>query len=226
VSVFATAEALEAEGRRLAEVLLGLPENDFRRPTPCVPWTVAELLAHVVTASDRLPDALAEPEPARAEIDPAAYYRPDRRFEPDANRTRVAAARNDAATTTGHSLAERFDAACREMVMLATAEPATRVVRTRWGDAMLLTDFLVTRVVEISVHGLDFAAALGREPWTTPQAEAVVGELLLGAGASAALAALGWDRSELIRKATGRAPLTEVEASVLAEHGVPGLAFG
>jgi uncharacterized protein (TIGR03083 family) len=213
-------DGLTAEGGRLAAVMLELAEDDFGRPTACVPWTVAELLAHVVVASDRLPDVLAEPEPAHASIAAADYYRPDERFSSAANQVRVAAARHDAAASTGHALAERFDAAWREMVELAAAQPATRVVRTRWGDAMLLTDFLVTRVVEIAVHGLDLAAGLDRQPWTTPQAAVLVAQLLLGPRATGALATLGWDSSALIRKATGRASLSDAEARLLAEHGV------
>ncbi len=52
-------EGLQAEGARLAAVMLDLGEDDFRRSTPCVPWTVAELLAHVLVATDRLPTMLA-----------------------------------------------------------------------------------------------------------------------------------------------------------------------
>ncbi len=112
------------------------------------------------------------------------------------------------------------------MAALATAEPSPRVVRTRWGDAMLLTDFLVTRVVELAVHGLDLAAGLDREPWMTPEAAAVTERLLLGPGAAGTLAMVGWDRLAFIRKATGRVPLTDDEARLMTEHGVRWLTLG
>ena len=143
-------EGLQAEGARLAGVMLDLGEEDFRRRTPCVPWTVAELLAHVLVATNRLPAML----------------------------------------------------------------------RTRWGDAMLLTDVLVTRVVELAVHGLDLAAGLDQEPWTTPEAAGVTERLLLGSQAIGTPATMGWDRLAFIRKATGRVPLTDDEARLMTEHGV------
>ncbi len=218
---------LQAEGAQLAAVLLDLGEEDFRRPTPCAPWTVAELLAHVLVATNRLPAMLAEPEPALAEIGAAEYYRPDERFGPDATRARVDTAQVDAAAAgTGHALAERFDAAWREMAALAAAELPARVVRTRWGDAMLLIDFLVTRVVELAVHGLDLAAGLDREPWITTEAAVVTERLLLGPDGTATLGTMGWDRVGFIRKATGRAPLTADEARLMTEHRVRWLTLG
>jgi hypothetical protein len=80
------------------------------------------------------------------------------------------------------------------------AEPAGRVVRTRHGDAMLLTDFMVTRVVELAVHGLDLADALGRPPWTHDSAVEVVIRLFVPSTFDAS----GWDRMTLLRVATGR----------------------
>jgi hypothetical protein len=53
---------------------------------------------------------------------------------------------------------------------LCRAEPEGRVVRTRHSDPMLLSEFLLTRVVEVAVHGLDLADALGREPVTREEA--------------------------------------------------------
>jgi hypothetical protein len=56
---------------------------------------------------------------------------------------------------------------------LCRAEPEGHVVRTRHSDPMLLSEFLLTRVVEVAVHGLDLADALsasrspGRKPWTS-----------------------------------------------------------
>ena len=63
--------------------------------------------------------------------------------------------------------------------------------------------------MELAVHGLDLAAGLHREPWTTPSAATLVECLLLGDGSSDAGAAMGWDRLRFIRKATGREPLSE-----------------
>ncbi|WP_370462371.1 hypothetical protein [Nocardiopsis sp. FR6] len=88
------------------------------------------------------------------------------------------------------------------------AEPVDRVVVTRHGDRMLLTDFLVTRVLEAVVHGLDLADALGREPWTRREALAVVLASLFG----------GADRSVV------EGALSEREAGLAAARAVTGRA--
>ena len=91
---------------------------------------------------------------------------------------------------------------------------------------MLLSEFLVTRVVEVAVHGLDLADALGREPWLTPQAADVLQELLLGPDGAAALERLGWDRLPFLRKATGRDPLTAEETAQADRAGVRWITLG
>lgn len=220
-------EAVEAEGAQASEILLSLDEADFDRPTRCRPWSVRALLAHLLVASNRLPTMLAGPRPRDATISAARYYRSDRRFGPDATTTRVAAATDDAASfASGHALAEAFDRAWREMLALAGAEPSGRVVRTRWDDDMSLSDFLVTRVVELAVHGLDLADGLDRRPWLTPAAAGVVAQLLVGDESIGSLPALGWDQLALIEAATGRRVVSEAESTLLAQHAVRWLTFG
>jgi len=202
-------------------VLATLDEDDFDRPTPCPPWSVRDLLAHVLVAVNRLPAMLEGAEPDRPEVTAARYYRPDSRFGDAANAARVDAARSDAATFgSGRDLVRALDEAWRSMAAAAEAEPDTRLIRTRWGDAMWLTDFLVTRVVELAVHGLDLAVALDRSPWTTDGAAEVVGRLLLEETPGDAVDALGWDRLTFVAKATGRMPLTDREAATVADHSV------
>ncbi|WP_426514938.1 hypothetical protein ACPPVO_40940 [Dactylosporangium sp. McL0621] len=84
---------------------------------------------------------------------------------------------------------------------------------------MLLTEFLVTRVLEAGVHGLDLAAALGREPWLTPPAAGLLVALYGGAG-------LDWDPVPLLRVATGRAEATPEQAADLERHGLRRLTLG
>jgi uncharacterized protein (TIGR03083 family) len=219
--------AFEAEAARLAGVMLGLEAAAFSRPTPCRPWSVADLLAHVRTATGRIAEMLAAPPPARAEVDAAGYYRPDQRFAPDVDAARVVTAIREAAEAGGGpALARDFDRTWREAAALVAAEPAGRLVTTRHGDPMTLTGFLVTRVVELVVHRLDLAGGLGREPWTTDAGAAVMQDLLRDAGGREVAEAFGWDGPDLMRKATGRTPLTGVERQYLAEHPATWLTFG
>jgi hypothetical protein len=91
---------------------------------------------------------------------------------------------------------------------------------------MTVDDFLTTRVVELGVHGLDLAAALGRQPWLTEPAAEVITDLLLGAANPSVLDDLGWRRPTFIAKATGREPLTEAERAAVDRYGVRWLSFG
>ncbi|MFG2061035.1 hypothetical protein ACGFIK_06405 [Micromonospora sp. NPDC048871] len=275
------------------------------RPTGCVPWTVAELLAHVRTGAGRLTDMLAAPAPTGALIDAAGYFGAAK-FTPEVDAARIEAARIEAAgaesdrieaargaahaeagrieaagaasaraeaapveaaraeaapveaarvdvarvegapggavragdgrveggeesfdsggTRRGVGVGADFDRAWRAAFAAVEAYPPERVVRTRHDDAMTVTEFLRTRVVEVGVHGLDLAAALDRPPWLTTPASRVIADLLTGGRSLPA--ELGWDRLTLIAKLTGRTPCSLAEQAALARVGLPLLAFG
>ncbi|WP_234439998.1 maleylpyruvate isomerase family mycothiol-dependent enzyme [Streptomyces bicolor] len=205
----------------------GVSQAEWSLPTRCAPWTVSELLAHVRVVIAWLPGMLAAPAPLHAEVSAVEYYRPDERFAPETNAARIALAQDHAAEQlSGAALAQTFDATWQEADRLCRVAPDGRVVRTRHGDPMLLSEFLLTRVVEVAVHGLDLADALGREPWITPQAADVVQDLLLGQDSSAALEKLGWSQLHFLRKATGRDPMTREEAAEVNRLGIRWLTLG
>jgi uncharacterized protein (TIGR03083 family) len=223
------ADAFGQEAERLSEVALAADEVAFSRPSPCPPWSVAELLYHVRIGASRISGMLADPEPeAGPLISAAGYFRPGQRFSPGVNEDRIAAARRGAeALGSGAAIARDFDLAWRESLAQLRQAPPGRLVRTRHGDRMLVTEFLRTRVLELAVHGLDLAAGLGRPPWTTEAAAAVVEELILPGGTAPRLRGeAGWDHRTLIAKATGRLPLSEPEAALLDRHGLRRLALG
>ncbi|WP_369175397.1 maleylpyruvate isomerase family mycothiol-dependent enzyme [Streptomyces sp. R28] len=220
-------EAFRCEAGRLARAMSGVSQAEWSLPTRCAPWTVSELLAHVRVVIAWLPGMLAAPAPIRAEVSAVEYYRPDERFAPETNAARIALAQDHAAEQlSGTALAQAFDATWQEVDRLCRVVPDGRVVRTRHGDPMLLSEFLLTRVVEVAVHGLDLADALGREPWMTPQAADVVQDLLLGQDSAATLEKLGWSRLHFLRKATGRDPITREEAAEVDRLGVRWLTLG
>ncbi|RUL95331.1 hypothetical protein EG812_02330 [Verrucosispora sp. FIM060022] len=246
---------------RLGEVLATLDPKDLARPTGCVPWTVAELLAHVRTGAGRLIDMLAAPAPNGALVDAAGYFGAAK-FTTEVDAARIESARAESAriesarieaariesarieaarvgdgrvegggerfgsegTRRGGGLGEDFDRAWRAALAAVEANPPDRVVRTRHGDAMTVTEFLRTRVVEVGVHGLDLAAALDRPPWLTTAASRVIADLLTAGRFLPA--ELGWDRLTLIAKVTGRMPCSPAEQAALARVGLPLLAFG
>ncbi len=221
-------EAFAAESQQLAAVAAETDDAGFARPSPCVPWTAAELLYHVRTGLGRLNDMLAAAEPAEGGLVSApGYYRAGQRFSQAVNDERVASAQRGAAALDGAAARARdFALAREEAVALLRATPPERVVRTRHGDRMLVTEFARTRVLELAVHGLDLAAALGRPPWTTARAARVTEELLLPLPAAELRTAAGWDPVTLIAKLTGRTALTTAEASLVESFGVQRLALG
>ncbi|MBR7833340.1 maleylpyruvate isomerase N-terminal domain-containing protein [Actinospica durhamensis] len=217
------AERLTAELDRSA----GSSAERWSLPTACTPWTVRELLGHIAVTVTWLPGMLAEQAPAHATVGAAEYYRPDPRFSPETNNRRIELAREySAQAESGAGVLALFAQQWRRVADLCAAEPQDRVVRTRHGDPMLLDDFLVTRVVEVGVHGMDLAAALGSDPWLTHEAADVITTLLAGEDAAAQLAALAWEPAFFIAKVTGRIPMTEQDRTQLERIGIRWLALG
>ncbi len=198
--------AFVSEGAALLAVISQVSESDLDLPSSCPPWTAGELLSHVVVATGRIRSALAEPADGTSRlVTTPEYYRPDERFSAAANADRIETARRLAAELgTAAAMAAELDRVSREALELLASAPADRTVRTRHGDRMLLTDFASTRVVEFGVHGLDLAASLGRPPWLTRAAAAVLEELLLPAAARPSCAPAWLRRVTLIAKLTGR----------------------
>jgi len=171
--------------------------------------------------------AMLEESSSTGDLVPAeAYYVPTKRFEASANADRVAGAQSLAAQEEWPDLVAGFETRWQAVSRRVAAEPEERTVTTRWGDPMLLTEFQVTRVVELAVHGLDLADALGVEPWLTGAASDVVEGLIHPAGAHAVRQRLGWDRAEFLRKTTGRSPLTGAERCTLEGYGTTWLTLG
>ncbi|MFF0294658.1 maleylpyruvate isomerase N-terminal domain-containing protein [Kitasatospora sp. NPDC004614] len=216
--------AFRVEAGALGAAMAGLEDADWARATRCEPWTVVELLAHVRVAIGRVEAMVAAPEPERAEVTAVGYYRPDERFDAATNSARIALARD---TAGGTEPVGEFERTWRGVADRFEAESEARVVRTRHGDPMLLTEFMITRVVELAVHGLDLADALDRPAWLTNQASDVLEDLLLAdADGPSVRKALGWDRATLLRKATGRAELDAAEQAEVKRAGITWLTLG
>ncbi|MFC1439946.1 maleylpyruvate isomerase N-terminal domain-containing protein [Streptacidiphilus sp. N1-10] len=219
-------DAFRAEAEELAHRAAQVSEDEWTRPTRCEPWSARELLGHVCVVLGWVPGMLVGPSPRRAEVSAREYYRPDHRFAVATNTARLRLAEEcSAGHASGAALAEGFGEIWRRVDGQCRQEPEERAVVTRHGDAMLLSDFMLTRVVEVAVHGLDLADALGREPWLTQEAGDLLLQLLAGSGAKL-VDELGWSRPTFLRKATGRAPLDAWESDQIERLGLHWLALG
>jgi uncharacterized protein (TIGR03083 family) len=231
--------AFQTEAQALAAAVSALDEADLARPSPCPPWTIGALLCHAITAAGRIDQAVAAGREGSAGrdgagpngrlVDARGYYRPDQRFSPAVNADRVDTAAELAASlgTASAMRAELAEATARTLTALRT-EPPGLEVRTRHGDRMLLTEFLVTRVVELGVHGLDLAGGLGRPPWLTAAAAEVIEDLLVPEISlrKELRGRLGCDQTGVIARLTGRVPLSAADRDALAGLGLTWLSLG
>lgn len=223
----AVLEAFSSEAEALARAVDQLGEPEWSRRTRCEPWSVRELLGHIRVVIGWLPQMLEGPAPDEPQVTATQYYRPDARFSPSSNAARMELARTLAAGhADGAALAADFTATWQRAYRLCLDEPRDRVVCTRHGDAMLLSEFLLTRVVEVAVHGLDMADALEREPWLTAQAAETVLDLVIGPAHRDHMRELHWDGPTALRKVTGRAVLTEAETRRIERLGINWIALG
>ena len=216
---------LDAECRLAIGAVIDLTEAEFFRPTRCPPWDVRVLVGHMVRDLDRVVTYLDEPAPDQATTDPAktdvvAYWRS---YDPRAEGATITASSIETADRYGSpvALVKGLDETLRRCIDRSGAEDPGRILRTRL-TTIRLDEFLKTRILEIGVHGLDLAEALGRDPWLTGAAGVVILEILrglLGDDPSASLgASLGWSDLVFIETGTGRRVLTNCERTFLGDR--------
>ena len=104
---------LAEECSRVGELLLGLSEPNFSRPTRCEPWNVKELTAHLLRSLRRIPTVLDAEPPDAVDTDSVSYWRS---YDVPTDAPVIAVhAREEAAThESGHALAVAFDELWRE----------------------------------------------------------------------------------------------------------------
>jgi uncharacterized protein (TIGR03083 family) len=211
----ADAEILDTSHRGLRQVVEGLEENDFLRPTRCRGWVVGDLLFHMLLDAQRALVAFATPANGPPDVDFVSYWRS---FSAD-DEGAVAHARfvriNAAAHSSPSSLAGRWMETSAAAARVARAAPSDRHVSTQ-GHVLAVPDFIATLVVEAAIHHLDLVVDLphARGPDEGPlklvrrTLEGLLGEP----------AGIGWDDATFALKATGREPLSATELSALGER--------
>ena len=190
-------DALEQTWAEWARIGSELTEPDWRRPTRCAPWQVAQLYAHhssfpVVLVSPATTDETAAP------VDAAEVLRGFNAPGGEAH-TRAATVANRAAKVSAeHSPAELVDRFAtngpRAIAALRAADPAQPVP---WVDNVVpLAEVVRIALLEATVHLLDLERALDRMP-TVPDIALRETACLLAEIAPAV---------EFIESAAGRAP--------------------
>lgn len=166
--------AIRMEGDALADVVAAMTASDLDRPTRLGDWTVQQLVAHLIRGIDRIPSSLASGDPPAAETDWLDYWSQAAETDPEGISDR---AREFARAINGRRVLDVWKATLEVAVGEGRAAPADRHVETPFGG-IRLDHYLPTRVLELTVHGLDLRVALGLEEVATPIAVEITAEVL------------------------------------------------
>ena len=198
-SYAARVDALEQTWSEWARIGSQLSEQDWRRPTRCEPWQVAQLFAH----HSSFPVVLASPATTKDQTPTVSAADVLRGFNApggEAHTMASAVAERAAAVSAKHppaELVERFAVTGpRAIAALRAANPDQPVP---WVDNVVpLAEVVRIAVLEATVHLLDLRRALGQPP-SVPDGALRESARLLAEIAPAV---------EFIESATGRAPAT------------------
>ena len=207
--------ALRDECELISQLVLGLTEEDFSKPTRLPAWNVKELLAHTYRVINRINMALDQPPPAAPDSDSVSYWR---MYDPATDSQETADAAKEIASQyeTGGQLASAWDDMWRRAVGRAADEDPERVMAT-WGPALPLDELIRTRVLEMTVHRTDLMHALGLPPDPSDAGLEITEEILLGLLDADQRSVPDWTGVELIEKGTGRRPLSDEDRKELGE---------
>lgn len=206
-------DALAAEGARTSAFLLGLDAPDWKAPTRCPPWDVRDLVVHMTgmmegTGTISLQEPLATP-PVKNRV---TWW--DYDIEEDQAETREWVEESSARMPEG-PLNERWQAALDRGIPAVTALLRDGDPVVQAGDnPILLSEFIATRVLEITIHTMDVRDAFGLGPDPSPEGLAVtLGILATRLGADPQ--AMGFDGPDFVLLSTGRRPATDADRARL-----------
>ncbi len=193
-------EAFRAECAAVDTTLARVPPDAWGRHA-LGSWNLAELVAHLIRCVTRVTAYADQPvEAERPDVDRFTYYR----YDAAAVAPGVAArAVEEASRLRTEDLPRLFAEGWRAEADLVAELPADRLLATIQG-AMRLDEYLATRVLEVTIHHLDVRAALDLPATPTPEAGALVSDLLEGMLDGPRPRNLG--RVRFLLTATGRLP--------------------
>ena len=183
---------------------------DLSTPTMLEGWDCGVLVGHVSTAVEALWRWQGEPPPDVPEIDAVGWWDG---LAPELNDD---FAQRYAAKRSHDQLRELVDSAVRQAnEMLPTAAPDATLVAPGGAAWARYDQVLATRIVEVTVHGLDLAAAIGSETVMSSAALAITGQILDERLDGARPPDLG-DDARWVPVATGRAAHPDPRLPVVA----------
>jgi uncharacterized protein (TIGR03083 family) len=206
-------DALEAETTRLGDFLAALGPADWSLPTRCPPMIVRELAVHTLRGAYRIIDALSAPAlEGEPEKDAITYWRYDAAVLGKDVIAR-AKAESEARGADADIAAEWRDAWTKALAMARAGADDDALIPAVPGT-IRLREFLKTRCIEVTIHGMDLVHALGRDPDPTPGGLEATCDVLRGI-LGVDLRPLGMDDVRFALTGTGRAELTDPDREML-----------
>ena len=153
-------------------------------------WNVRDLVGHTSRSLSRVEEFCAEPADKATVLSAAEHYRMP------ADNDEIAARGREAGDELGDDPAATVRTAAERVLLLLDGLSEDMVISYPYG-AIRLGDYLETRVVELTIHTLDLANAIGADAGAPAEALSVTLHLLAdlavasGQGAALALAATG-----------------------------------
>jgi uncharacterized protein (TIGR03083 family) len=211
--VSSVVEALAREVGAVGKALHKLTPAQWAAPTRCAPMDVKALVAHTWRGCQRINEMLAvEPSDEQPEKDAVTYFQYDAVAEAPSILTR--AQEVSASFATPAELVAAWDREwIRALQGARGALGADPVLPTIFG-LMRLSEYLRTRIVEVTVHHLDLDDALGHTPHPDAGALEAVGDVLRGL-LGTDLRPVGMNDLRFALTGTGRASLTDDERAYL-----------
>lgn len=202
-------DALAAEGAKLSDFLRGITAEDWKRPTRCPPLDVRDLVVHMTAMMEGVAKACAEQFPeAEAQKDRGTWW--DYDIEQDQKETVEWITEARTQYPDGPILAE-WEAALEGAVTAVVSCMQQDDPMVRPGDTFIrLSDYVATRVLEVTIHTMDVRDAFGLEPDPSPEGMAVTHDVLSGR-LGADPRALGFSEADFANASTGRRTLTGEE---------------
>ncbi|MEV6282424.1 maleylpyruvate isomerase family mycothiol-dependent enzyme [Kribbella sp. NPDC051770] len=202
---------------RVTEVVQGLSDADFARPTRCPGMAVGPLLVHLLYDAQRALTAFASPSVLDPDRDFVSYWKD---FPPGADGDSrfvqvVASAYERPSVQLVAQWREVSEAAVRAAA-LGVADKGKRVETQ--GHVLAAKDFVATLVLEATVHHLDLTVDLDGAPEPDPEGLQVTARTLDGLFGPEAWDVIGWDTTTYVLKGTGREPLSAADREMLGEY--------
>jgi uncharacterized protein (TIGR03083 family) len=206
-------DALEAETKRLGDLLGTLTVEDWTVPTRCPPLNVRELAVHTLRGAYRIIDTFGSPAiEGEPEKDAITYWR----YDPAAVGQGVvdrAKAESEARPANADIAAEWHEAWSKALTMSRAGADDDRLIPAVPGTTRL-REFLKTRCIEVTIHGMDLRHALGLDPDPTSGGLEATCDVLRGI-LGVDLRPLGMDDVRFALVGTGRAELSDAELQML-----------